>query len=315
MPAVVIIIGLSLLSLGLILYALLPSKRDEQDTVQRRMSGKRASKDQSSLVRQKAKESVARKMVRKVAPIAGRPSMPKNDAEMSKLRRKLSNAGFRGDTVPTLFLASKTVLGIGFGAITLLVCYSRGLAMNQLAGFAVFAAAVAFMAPNVWLSMAAAKRAEKVRNGLPDSLDLMVISVEAGLGLDAAIQRVGDEMKNTHPVLSEEFQIASWEAQMGIPRAETLDHLAQRTGVAEVRSLVAIINQAEKFGTSIARTLRNQSDTIRVKRRQAAEEAAQKTTVKLMAPLVLFIFPAIFVVLAGPAAIRLIETLGRNSSL
>ena len=160
--------------------------------------------------------------------------------------------------------------------------------------------------------MAARKRAELIRNGLPDSLDLLVISVEAGLAMDGAIQRVGDEMRNVHPVLSEEFQIATVETQMGVPRHEALANMARRSGVQEVQSLVALVNQAEKFGTSIAATLRNQADALRTKRRQAAEERAQKTTVKLMAPLMLFIFPAVFVVLLGPAALSLYDNMINN---
>jgi tight adherence protein C len=144
---------------------------------------------------------------------------------------------------------------------------------------------------------------------------MLVISVESGLGLDAAFQRVGDEMRHVHPTVSEELQIVTLESQMGIPRSEALGNLSSRTGVDEVRSLVAIINQAERFGTSIAKALRNQSDALRTKRRQAAEERAQKTTVKLMAPLILFIFPAILVVLAGPAALKLIETLKNTPGL
>jgi tight adherence protein C len=144
---------------------------------------------------------------------------------------------------------------------------------------------------------------------------MLVISVEAGLGLDAAMQRVGEEMRFTHPILSEELQLVTLEAQMGIPRNEALTSFTTRTGLEETRSLVAIINQAERFGTSIAKALRNQSDALRVKRRQAAEERAQKTTVKLMAPLILFIFPAILVVLAGPAALKMIETLSNTPGL
>jgi tight adherence protein C len=159
------------------------------------------------------------------------------------------------------------------------------------------------------------KRADVIRRGLPDVLDMLVISVESGLGLDAAFQRVGDEMKNVHPAISDELQLVTLEGQMGIPRSEALTNLTTRANLDEVRSLVAIINQAERFGTSIARALRNQSDALRIKRRQAAEERAQKTTVKLMAPLILFIFPAILVVLAGPAALKMIEALGNTPGL
>ena len=171
------------------------------------------------------------------------------------------------------------------------------------------------MLPNMWLWVARGQRAEKIRNGLPDSLDLLVVSVESGLALDAGIQRVSDEMSNVHTELAEEMQIATLEAQMGVPRAEALLNMAGRCGVSEMRALVAVITQAEKFGTSVAKALRIQADTLRQKRRLKAEERAQKTTVKLMLPLILFIFPSIFVVLVGPAALRIIEVMGKGGPL
>jgi tight adherence protein C len=235
--------------------------------------------------------------------------MPKDAEEMSRLSLKLANAGFRRENSTTTFLASKTLLGIlcALAGLTYGWLIKNG-STQEIFGWTVFMGAVGFMGPNIWLSMAVSKRGKEIRNGLPDSLDLMVICVESGLALDAAIQRVGDEMKNVHPLLSEEFQIATLETQMGIPRAEALGNLASRTGIAETRSLVSIVNQAERFGTSVANALRNQADALRVKRRQAAEEQAQKTTVKLMMPLIMFIFPAIFVVLAGPAALKIMHS-------
>jgi len=301
-------------SVALIAYALMPRKSEDQQAILRRMSGRRST-DETNLLRKQAKESVATKMVQKMAPLATRPVMPKNAEEMSRLNVKLANAGLRQANAATLFLASKTIFAVLFAVVALVYTWGKGDELQKIMGYTVFAAAAGFMAPNLWLSQAVEKRRDKVRKGLPDSLDLLVISVEAGLALDAAIQRVGDEMKNVHPVLSEEFQIASLESQMGIPRAEALNNMAGRTGVPEMRSLVSIVNQAERFGTSIAHALRNQADALRVKRKQEAEERAQKTTVKLMAPLILFIFPAIFVVLAGPAALRLIDTLNNSSNL
>ncbi|MHC4065414.1 MAG: type II secretion system F family protein [Planctomycetota bacterium] len=311
-PALIIV--MIVVSVALIAYALLPRKRDDQETVLRRMSGKRAT-DQTSLLRAQAKQSVAKKMVEAVAPLVTKPVMPKDAEEMSRLHVKLSNAGFRRDNVATVFLASKTIFAVLFAIIAVVSTWAKGHDLMHAAGWTVFATAAGFMAPNMWLSMAVSRRADEIRRGLPDSLDLLVISVEAGLGLDAALQRVGDEMKTVHPTLSEEFQITTLEAQMGLPRTETLTNMATRTGVAEVRSLVSIVNQAERFGTSIANALRNQADALRTKRRQQAEERAQKTTVKLMAPLILFIFPAIFVVLAGPAALRLYDTMGSGGAL
>jgi len=186
-------------------------------------------------------------------------------------------------------------------------CWMKGPPLSTTIGIVLSAAGFGFLAPELWLKMAIGKRSDFIRKGLPDTLDMLVISVESGLGLDAAFQRVGDEMNKVHPILSEELQLVTMESQMGIPRSEALENFATRTGVDEARSLVGVVNQAERFGTSIAQALRRQSSALRVKRRQAAEEKAQKTTVKLMAPLILFIFPAILVVLAGPAALKMME--------
>jgi tight adherence protein C len=278
------------------------------------MKGQRGDEDDPQRARA-AKPSAAKDLVKRVAPIAVKPVMPKSDEEMSNLRVRLSNAGFRRESAVTLFLASKTVVGVGLAAVTLFLTWSSGHSMERVFSISACVAGVGFMLPNIWLMLATKERAQKIREGLPDSLDLMVISVEAGLGLDAAIQRVGDEMATVHPQLAEEFTITTLESQMSVPRAEALDHMATRTGVAEIRSLVTVITQAERFGTSVAKALRNQADAMRIKRRQAAEERAQKTAVKLMLPLVLFIFPAIGVVLAGPAALQMIRTLGNTKGL
>ncbi len=234
--------------------------------------------------------------------------MPKNESEVSMLRVKLSNAGFRRENTPTLFLSSKTVCGLGCALIAFLIQISAGKPTMDILKWVIAAGGIGFMLPNAWLWLATRQRSLKIKNGLADAMDLLVISVESGLALDAAIQRVGDEMGVAHPELAEELQIVTHEGQMGIPRHEALGNMALRTGVPEVKSLVAIVTQAEKFGTSVAKALRNQADAMRVKRRQAAEEKAQKTTVKLMLPLMLFIFPAIFVVLIGPAILNMIKT-------
>lgn len=312
--SIYIVAGLVLVSIMLLVFAFLPKGNREEDSIRRRMSGKRASSSLTEL-RKQAKESVTKKVLDTVAPIAIHPSM-RNDAEqMSRLRMKLACAGMRAESAPTAFLASKTVVAVLLGLAAVGYVWAKGTTLPNAIGIVTTALGVGFLAPNLWLSSAVSKRKDTIKNGLPDTLDMMVISVESGLGLDAAFQRVGDEMKKVHPALSEELQLVTLESQMGIPRNEALANLSVRTGLDEVRSLVAIINQAERFGTSIAKALRNQSDALRVKRRQAAEERAQKTTVKLMAPLILFIFPAILVVLAGPAALKMIEALGNTPGL
>jgi tight adherence protein C len=153
------------------------------------------------------------------------------------------------------------------------------------------------------------KRRQEIFLTLPDALDLMVVCVESGLGLDAAMRKVTDEMKGHAKVISEEFALANLQLQMGRPRREVLHDLGIRTGVDDVRSLAAILIQADRFGSSIAQALRVQSDSMRTRRRQLAEEKAAKTAVQLIFPLVLFIFPGIFVVLVGPAAINIVNQL------
>jgi len=153
------------------------------------------------------------------------------------------------------------------------------------------------------------KRQEKIFLSLPDALDLLVVCVEAGLGLDAAMRRVVEEMSDSHPVISGEMGLCLMQLQMGRPRRDVLHDWGVRTGVDDVKALVAILIQADKFGSSIAQALRVQSDAMRIKRRQIAEEKAQKTAVQMLFPLVLFIFPGIFVVLVGPAAIKMIDQL------
>jgi len=306
--------GMAIVSIMLIIYAFWPKPTKDDDAIKRRMIGRRGQNAMQELRRQ-AKESVAKKVMDAVAPIAIRSSMKNDVAQMSKLRMKLAMAGLRSESAPTTFLASKTVMAVLLGLAAATFVWAKGTTLQNAVGITMIGVGLGFLAPNLWLSSAVSKRQEKIRNGLPDTLDMMVISVESGLGLDGAFQRVGDEMKKVHPTLSEELQLVTLESQMGIPRSEALTNLSTRTGLDEVRSLVAIINQTERFGTSIAKALRNQSDALRVKRRQAAEERAQKTTVKLMAPLILFIFLAILVVLAGPAALKMIEALGNTPGL
>ena len=298
-------------SVGLIAYGLMPAGRQREMQILRRVAGKRGEgKDgQAAAQRVPPKASAAENLVKKAAPFLSKPVMPKSREEQSTLRIKLARAGFRSDGAPMLFLASKTLLGVALALVALVFGLAGGWPSQKLVGLVVFLGGIGFMCPNVWLFLGCKQRCQKVREGLPDALDLMVISVEAGLGLDAAIQRVAKELQHVHVELSEEFVITTMETQMGVPRQEALENMAERVGLPEIKSLVAVVNQAEKFGTSIAKTLRNQADAMRVKRRQAAEERAQKTAVKLMIPLVLFIFPAIMIVLGGPAMLKLMGSL------
>jgi tight adherence protein C len=173
----------------------------------------------------------------------------------------------------------------------------------------VLATGFGFYLPSMILWWIKKKRQEEIFLSLPDALDLLVVCVESGLGLDAAMRKVCDEMQKHAKTICEEFSLANFQLQMGRPRREVLHDLGVRTGVDDVRSLAAILIQADRFGSSIAQALRVQSDSMRTRRKQIAEEKAAKTAVQLLFPLILFIFPGIFVVLVGPAAINIMETL------
>ena len=292
----------------LIIYSILPKKEQEHsDTVQRRTAGLSAEED-PNVLQGKAKQRASAKMFELAAPILSKPVMPKNAAEQTTLRAKLASAGMRKEAAPVLFLASKTAGALVLGVVGAIIAVNAEKDFSRVVSQTVFGLGIGFMLPNLWLNRKVKKRSEAIRNGLPDALDLMVVAVESGLGLDAAIQRVSDEMGQAHVSLAEELQIATVETQMGVPRSEALTRMAERTAVNEMRALIAVITQAEKLGTSVAKALRTQAESLRTKRRQKAEERAQKTAVKLLIPLILFIFPTIFVVLAGPAAIQLMKT-------
>ncbi|MFH1793321.1 MAG: type II secretion system F family protein [Pseudomonadota bacterium] len=229
---------------------------------------------------------------------------PQSHAEMGKLQRKLTMAGYRSHEAVAVFFGIR--LGCALVAFALLaspIVFRPNLLM------ALAACGLGYLLPSMALGRLAKRRQHRIRIGLPDALDLLVVSVEAGLGLDQAIQRVGDELDFAHPDLSDELRLINFELRAGKARVEALRNLADRTGVDDIASLVAMLVQTDKFGTSVAQSLRVHSDTVRTKRRQRAEEAAAKTGVKMVFPLVFCIFPAIWVVTIGPAAIKFIQVL------
>lgn len=258
--------------------------------------------------RGRAKESTKNAMsgfLEKAAPTLAKPFQGKSEREVNQLRQKLDEAGFRGEASLQTFMAVKMVAAIAglllTGATSL---FTVGFSLNGLM-YSVAGGCLGFFLPNLVLMFITSSRKQAVFLGLPDALDLMVVCVEAGLGLDQAMRKVSEEMKNSHRVIAEEFNLANFQLQMGKERKEVLQELGRRNGVEDLRSLSSTIIQAEKFGSSVGRALRVQSDSMRTKRRQIAEEKAAKTAVQLLFPLVIFIFPGIFVVLVGPAAITI----------
>jgi tight adherence protein C len=247
------------------------------------------------------------RLLEKASPKMAKPLQPKTEAEVGKLRAKLNYAGFRSETAPSIFLGLKTIcLILGFLAGGGTMLFTKG-ATTEAIMYTVGIAGIAFYTPEIILWMFKKSRQDNIFFGLPDALDLMVVCVEAGLGLDQAMRKVSEEMKKTYAVIAEEFGLCNLQLQMGRARNEVLHELGARTGVDDLKALAAILIQADKFGTSVAQALRVQSDSMRTRRRQMAEEKAAKTAVKLIFPLVLFIFPAIFIVLVGPAAITMIN--------
>jgi tight adherence protein C len=237
------------------------------------------------------------------------PLMPQTELEQNALKQRLANAGFRSESATMIYSGLRlTCLVLGFVISAAVFLPGRPLSYKTIQYVVVFTG-FGFYLPSTILWWIKRKRQEEIFLSLPDALDLLVVCVESGLGLDAAMRKVCDEMSTHAKIICEEFSLANFQLQMGRPRREVLHDLGVRTGVDDVRSLAAILIQADRFGSSIAQALRVQSDSMRTRRKQIAEEKAAKTAVQLLFPLILFIFPGIFVVLVGPAAINIMETL------
>jgi tight adherence protein C len=238
-----------------------------------------------------------------------KPLMPQTEAEQSNLKIKLANAGFRSDAAPMVYSGIRLVcLAVSFLIGLAVLVPGRPFGFRMVIGIVIITC-IGFYIPSIILWYLRSKRQEDIFLTLPDALDLLVVCVESGLGLDAAMRKVCDEMGKHAKTITEEFSLANFQLQMGRPRREVLHDLGVRTGVDDVKSLAAILIQADRFGSSIAQALRVQSDAMRTRRKQIAEEKAAKTAVQLLFPLILFIFPGIFVVLVGPAAINIMENL------
>ena len=230
--------------------------------------------------------------------------VPRSAQEVSVAQIRLMRAGYRRDRYLDIFYAAKVVSPIVF----ILLATAFGLQTYGAFFVYVTAAAIGFLFPDCWVGWKMKRRQLEIRLGLPEALDLMTICVEAGLGLDQAILRVAEEMHLSQPDVAEELVLVNLEQRAGKSRREAFRNLAHRTGVDSVREWVAMMIQTDQFGTSIAEALRVHSDALRVQRTQEVEEQAAKTTVKLVFPLVFFIFPSIFVVTLGPAMIRITES-------
>lgn len=259
--------------------------------------------------RQQGDKAGVSNMIQAAAPALSKALQPKTELEQNDLKVRLANAGFSHPKAAELFLAIKTAclmvglfLGGGYGVL------SKGFELD--AAMSLFmGGGLGFYLPEIVVRIKKMGRQGRIFLSMPDALDLLVVCVEAGLGLDAAMRRVCDELADSAPDICSELAMCNMQLQMGRPRREVLHELGVRTGVDDVKALATILIQADRFGSSVAQALRVQSDSMRTKRSQLAEEKAAQTAVKMIFPLVLFIFPGIFVVLVGPAAILMIRNL------
>ena len=233
------------------------------------------------------------------------PGIPKSPKEMGRLRRRLARAGFTSITSVLVYCAACIVTPIAFALVPVSL-----LGLNQGFVLALVLGAIGYLVPSLVLGRLTERRKREIREGLPDALDLFIVCVEAGCGLDQAIVKASDELGLTYPALTYELRLITTEIRAGKPRIEAFKNFAARTLVDDVQSLVALLVQTDKFGTSIAQALRTHAETSRVKRRQNAEERAGKIGVKLVFPLVLFLFPALYIVILGPAVISFVRVFG-----
>jgi len=231
--------------------------------------------------------------------------VPRSPREVTRLRRRFMRAGYQSFTPMAVFAVGQIALTITLGVLPLLYFFTPPMAYVAAA----MGAIVGWHAPAFVLDHLIARRQKVIRNGLPDALDLMIVCLEAGSGMDQAILKVSDELGLAYPALGDEFRTIITETRAGKPRLEAFRNFAERTGVDDVRALVAMLVQTDRFGTSVSQALRIHAETARTKRRQRAEERAAKVGVKLVFPLVFCLFPALFVVMLGPAVLRYIEVM------
>ena len=305
MLLVILAVVLVFATVALLIFGMVSQKQAESDPVAARLAEIKSSTEGAAwwqtrrIQRRPAWE-------RMLARLAG--FLPNADGQES-IKDGLIEAGYRGPNAVTTFLGAKILFAAGLPLLFFVVMATLRQPIGNTLIWSVVLAVVGFYLPTLWLWQKAGERKTEVTHALPDALDLLVVCVEAGLGLNAAIVKVSQEIALASPVLATELRQVNNEMKAGINRIDALRALAERTGVADVKSLVAVLVQTDRLGTSIAASLRAQSDSLRVKRRQRAEEAAHKVAVKLVFPLVLCIFPELLLVLLGPGFISIFRSL------
>ena len=229
-----------------------------------------------------------------------RSFVPKSPKEMNRISRLMAGAGYHSPWATLLFAIAQ------FGLpVVLFIASAMTLGAGRNLLFAVFAGAVGYFIPTLWLGRVIERRRKEIRNGLPDAIDLMIVCIEAGSGIDQALSKVSEELTLSYPPLARELELITLETRAGKPRMEAFKNFAERTKVDDVRSLVAMLVQTDRFGTSIGQALRTHAEVSRTKRRQRGEEKAAKLGVKLLFPLIFCLFPAFYVIVLGPSMVRM----------
>lgn len=243
-------------------------------------------------------------------PVLARWSMllPKSAAEMSRLERRLASGGYRSTSALVLYSAASMLLPVAFVVVAILIIGFQELSSWVTAGVA---GVTGYLLPSLFMDYRVSVRRKQIRNGLPDMLDLLIVCLEAGNSLDQAVVKASQELAIAYPALAEELRVLTTESRAGVPRMEAFKNFAQRTRVDDVRALVAMLAQTDRFGTSVSQALRTMADDMRTKRRQSAEEKANKLGVKLVFPLVFCLFPALYVVILGPAVLKFMQAFPR----
>jgi len=301
------IIYLALIFITVFVVALVILTQFNTKTLQDRLRIVRSGRDEHIEIDEQVKVSPwVGKIIELTKPVA-KLSVPTEGWESSQLRIHFMNAGYRNETAPMVYFLAKTVLTFALPLMLILYITISGINLkaNLLLLFIVASAGLGYFLPNVFLARRIAYRKREILDSFPDAMDLIIVCVESGLGLDAALARVSEEMHMISPTLGEELHLINLELRAGSSRERALRNLALRTGVEDIDTLVAMLVQSDRFGTSIAQALRVHAENLRTKRRLRAEEAAAKIALKLLFPLIFFIFPSMLLVLLGPALISI----------
>lgn len=307
----ILIVAVALIALSVVLVVLFlgevaPGRQSVINARLAELQGDEAAVPES--VRRRRRQARAERLSSLVQALGERIEPRQKD--IPQLRLRMLQAGYTSPAAVPIFLGSRIALptAMGFSALTIL----GFLGLTSFTGLiaTLWFAVLGYVGPSVFVNGRIRTRQKEMQKALPDALDLMVVCVEAGLGLNQALVRVSEEIERLSPVLSEQLALVNLEIRAGTAREEAFRNMGDRTGLDDVKSLMTMLIQTDRFGTSIAQALRVQADTLRTKRRQRVEEAAAKTTIKLVFPLVLFIFPAMFVVILGSALIQIFDTLG-----